>query len=196
MPSDLRKAFIMLLVFYEPINPRSLSFKYYSHLFEDCLYKSPDNPLLLISPTINNIQTSLESMGKSLSNYGLADLLANQDHQLQSTKDIEDALRASIPTEFINAHKQLNDEQKMVYKKIMFHVENNKASAFFIDRPRGKGKTFLNCALYAILCQLRKIVLPTATFGIATSNIPLGRTSHSRFKIPVDVNVSCICSLG
>ena len=33
---------------------------------------------------------------------------------------------------------------------------------------------------------LKQIVLPTATSGIAASNMPTGRIAHSRFKIPTN----------
>ncbi|KAK9677652.1 hypothetical protein RND81_11G158500 [Saponaria officinalis] len=40
-----------------------------------------------------------------------------------------------------------------------------------------------------------RIVLPTATSGIAAANIPSGRTSHSRFKIPIDLETSLSCDV-
>ena len=67
---------------------------------------------------------------------------------------------------------------------------------FFIDGPGGTGKTFLYCALYAKVRLLNKIVLPTATSGIAASNMPTGRTAHSRFKIPTDYGESITCNVG
>ncbi|XP_021733408.1 uncharacterized protein LOC110700208 [Chenopodium quinoa] len=56
--------------------------------------------------------------------------------------------------------------------------------------PGGTGKTFLYNALYAKIRLMKKIVLPTATSGIAAANIPSGRTAHSRFKIPIDSEAS------
>ncbi|XP_021752556.1 uncharacterized protein LOC110718060 [Chenopodium quinoa] len=40
-----------------------------------------------------------------------------------------------------------------------------------------------------------KIVLPTETSGIAASNLPLGRTAHFRFKIPIDHENSFTCDV-
>ncbi|XP_021739719.1 ATP-dependent DNA helicase PIF1-like [Chenopodium quinoa] len=42
---------------------------------------------------------------------------------------------------------------------------------------------------------MNKIVLPTATSGIAASNLPSGRTAHSRFKITVDHENSFTCDV-
>ena len=58
------------------------------------------------------------------------------------------------------------------------------------------GKTFLYCALYAKVRLLNQIVLPTATSAITTSNMPTGRTAHSRFKLPVDCEKSFTCNVG
>ncbi|XP_074288129.1 uncharacterized protein LOC141613293 [Silene latifolia] len=59
----------------------------------------------------------------------------------------------------------------------------------------GTSKTFLYNALYAEVHLMGKIVLPTATSGIAASNIPSGRTNHSRFKLPVDLDASLSCDV-
>lgn len=77
----------------------------------------------------------------------------------------------------------------------MQHVEQGKPGAFFIDGPGGTGKTFLYCALYAKVRGMGKIVLPTATSGIAAANLPGGRTAHSRFKIPLESNSSLTCDV-
>ncbi|XP_056685909.1 uncharacterized protein [Spinacia oleracea] len=67
--------------------------------------------------------------------------------------------------------------------------------AFFIDGPGGTGKTFLYNSLYAEVHLRGKIVLPTATSGIAAANIPSGRTAHCRFKIPSDTEASLACDV-
>ncbi|XP_021724310.1 ATP-dependent DNA helicase PIF1-like [Chenopodium quinoa] len=77
----------------------------------------------------------------------------------------------------------------------MDHVKRQKHGAFFIDGPGGTGKTFLYNALYAEIRLMNKIVLPTATSGIAAANIPSGRTAHSRFKISLDPLESLACNV-
>ncbi|XP_021743296.1 uncharacterized protein LOC110709391 [Chenopodium quinoa] len=42
---------------------------------------------------------------------------------------------------------------------------------------------------------MNKIILPTATSGIAAANIPSRRTAHSRFKIPLDPLESLACNV-
>ncbi|XP_021755968.1 uncharacterized protein LOC110721144 [Chenopodium quinoa] len=77
----------------------------------------------------------------------------------------------------------------------MDHVTKKMLGTFFIDGPGGTGKTFLYNALYAEIILMNKIVFPTATSGIAASNIPSGRTTHSWFKIPLDPLESRACSV-
>ena len=40
------------------------------------------------------------------------------------------------------------------------------------------------------------IVLATATSGITATLLPGGRTAHSRFKIPIDIEPSSLCSIS
>ncbi|XP_050919633.1 uncharacterized protein LOC127137192 [Lathyrus oleraceus] len=67
-----------------------------------------------------------------------------------------------------------------------------------IDRgavPRGTGKTFLYRTLMESLRSRGEIVLATASSGIAATLLPGGRTAHSRFKIPIDIQPSSICGI-
>ncbi|KAI5441846.1 hypothetical protein KIW84_011052 [Lathyrus oleraceus] len=63
-----------------------------------------------------------------------------------------------------------------------------------IDRG-GTGKTFLYRTLMASLRSRGEIVLATASSGIAAILLPGGRTAHSRFKIPIDIQPSSICGI-
>jgi hypothetical protein len=48
--------------------------------------------------------------------------------------------------------------------------------------------------LYFILDHL-KIVLPVASSGVASLLLPNGRTTHSKFKIPVDIDETSTCEI-
>ncbi|KAL2935197.1 ATP-dependent DNA helicase pif1 [Bienertia sinuspersici] len=137
----------------------------------------------------------LEGMGKSLAEFSLDYLKDIQNENIRLTRDIHDAIEAPLPSEYILARKQLNAKQKEAYKAIVEHIKLNKAGIFFVDGPGGTGKTFLYCALYAKMRLMNKIVLPTATSGIAASGLPNGRTAHSRFKLPIDHNASLTCDV-
>jgi hypothetical protein len=87
----------------------------------------------------------------------------------------------------------LNPEQVSGYTEIIEHVINKKGRLFFIDVPRGTGKTFLYRCLIAIIHLEGLIAVATATFGIAASIMPGGRTAHSVFKIPIKIGDGSIC---
>ncbi|XP_021761770.1 uncharacterized protein LOC110726598 [Chenopodium quinoa] len=186
----LRRLFATILIFFQPSDPASLSEKYYASLSEDYRYQFKDCPGKVKQLTVSLLEQHLESMGKSLKTFGLDHLGYNVSVEFRKTRDITDALNTPIPEEYINSRSRLNAAQLNAFDVIMNHVKEGKGGAFFIDGPGGTGKTFLYNCLYGEIRMMNKIVLPTASSGIAASNLPSGRTAHSRFKIPVD-NESC-----
>jgi ATP-dependent DNA helicase PIF1 len=64
-------------------------------------------------------------------------------------------------------------------------VCSKQAGLFFVDGPGGTGKTFLYRALLAKLRSQDKLVVATTTSEVTTAIMPGGRTTHSRFKIPL-----------
>ncbi|XP_021742865.1 ATP-dependent DNA helicase PIF2-like [Chenopodium quinoa] len=135
-------------------------------------------------------------MGKTLQDFGLESLVVPADEALTRTKDIADALDAPIPNEYVEAIATLNNKQHETFTAIMSKVNSEESGVFFIDGPRGTGKTYLYCALYAAIRQMGKIVLPTATSGIAASNMVTGRTARLRFKLPLDHTMSMACNVS
>ncbi|XP_074282715.1 uncharacterized protein LOC141607255 [Silene latifolia] len=134
-------------------------------------------------------------MGKTFTQFGLDHLHFEQQIILQCTRDISDALNAPVPLLQLASRKQLNVKQRTAYKAIIEHVKAAKGGAFIIDGPGGTGKTFLYGALYAKVRSIGQICLPTTTSGIAASNLPTGRTTHSRFKNPLDTEETLTCDV-
>ena len=77
----------------------------------------------------------------------------------------------------------------------MRHMDGNLPGVFFIDGPGGTGKTFLYKALLAEVRSRGLIALATASSGAAANNMPGGRTSHSRFKIPINLDNNSMCNI-
>jgi ATP-dependent DNA helicase PIF1 len=73
-------------------------------------------------------------------------------------------------------------------------VCSKQGGLFFVDGPGGTGKTFLYRALLAKLRSQDKLVVATATSGVAAAIMPGGRTAHSCFKIPLTLQESGCCS--
>ncbi|KAL1330227.1 hypothetical protein AAHE18_12G095500 [Arachis hypogaea] len=83
---------------------------------------------------------------------------------------------------------KLTDEQKLIYESIIDTVANKRPRFFFVYGFGGTGKTFLWRLLSFRLQSEQRIVLNVASSGIASLLLPNGRTAHSLFCIPIELN--------
>lgn len=68
-----------------------------------------------------------------------------------------------------------------------------------MDAPGGTGKTFLLKMLLAKVRSMGKTAIAAASSGIAATLLPGGKTAHSAFKIPLNLNTdkpTCFVSLN
>lgn len=77
----------------------------------------------------------------------------------------------------------------------MSSVSRQKGGVFFLHGYGGTGKTFMWRTLAASLRSHCQIVLTVATSGIASLLLPGGRTTHSKFKIPVPALENSMCNI-
>ncbi|XP_076927126.1 uncharacterized protein LOC143590569 [Bidens hawaiensis] len=77
----------------------------------------------------------------------------------------------------------------------MSATSSNQQTLCFVYGHGGTGKTFLWTTIIAALRSTGKIVLVVAASGIASVLLPSGRTSHSRFKIPLDMTDESTCNI-
>ncbi|EOA12259.1 hypothetical protein CARUB_v10008029mg [Capsella rubella] len=89
----------------------------------------------------------------------------------------------------------LTEEQRRVYQEIIYSVNKNKGGMFFVHGFGGTGKTFLWSILGADIRSKGNIVLNVASSGIAALLLQGGRTAHSRFCIPININEYSMCSI-
>ncbi|KAJ4805065.1 ATP-dependent DNA helicase PIF1 [Rhynchospora pubera] len=147
--------------------------------------------------TLIDISRFLESMGKHMEDYNLPELYENvelDDHG--NFQEVTDEERINVSEQDLRAHGFLNPEQLSAFEEIINHVTEKKPGAFFIDGPGGTGKTYLYKALLAAVRSRKLIAIATATSGAATNNMPGGRTSHSRFKIPLKLEGTPMCTVS
>ncbi|GBL83711.1 hypothetical protein AVEN_188948-1 [Araneus ventricosus] len=93
---------------------------------------------------------------------------------------------------------QLNSEQRNVVEILLSAVYNNAADTpkcYFLDGPAGTGKTFVYSTLLLTIRGTGDDVIPVASAGIAATILIRGRTAHSVFKIPIDLNATSTCNL-
>ncbi|XP_071941099.1 uncharacterized protein [Antedon mediterranea] len=83
--------------------------------------------------------------------------------------------------------KSLTGEQKTIATDFLHMVNNKIPGIVFLDAPGGTGKTFLLKYLLHTIRSKGWIVIACASSGIAARLIPGGKTLHSTFKIPLDV---------
>ncbi|KAK1650868.1 hypothetical protein QYE76_068673 [Lolium multiflorum] len=90
---------------------------------------------------------------------------------------------------------RLNADQLSAYKKIVSSVLHQEPGFFFVSGFGGTGKTFLWSAIVSYLRGQKRIVLTVASSGVAALLLPGGRTAHSRFKIPLNIDKTSVCEI-
>ncbi|RYR66272.1 hypothetical protein Ahy_A03g012255 [Arachis hypogaea] len=144
------------------------------------------------------IEKLLQSNGKSLRNYAGMPVpnnsLVSQFSNLMLLRELQyDTV--SLSREHDADLLKLNEEQRVVYDKIIDCVSNKKDGFFFVYGFGGTGKTFLYRVLSARLRSEKKIVINVASSGIASLLLPGGKTAHSMFNIPVDLTEDTVCRI-
>jgi len=84
-------------------------------------------------------------------------------------------------------YKQLNDEQREIVDFILNRLDNNTRNnyCFYIDGPGGSGKTFIYTTIYHLVKIKNKCVCTMAFTDIAATLLPIGKTVHKTFGLPV-----------
>ena len=90
---------------------------------------------------------------------------------------------------------KLNADQKKAFDTVIQAVEAKRDKVFFLQGPAESGKTFVYSTICHYLRANGKIVLCCASSGIAALLLPGGRTSHSRFRIPLDISEFSMCNI-
>ncbi|XP_049342915.1 uncharacterized protein LOC125807239 [Solanum verrucosum] len=197
MPLALRSLFATILIHCNPTDIRKLSDTYYEDMSEDFnrLYGNSHNTIL--QSTLNSINNCLQSMGKSIALYDIPQLYQDLlEVGPSESREINEEMFVQIPTEDFEAQSQLNPEQHHAFTKIMQIIDAGITGIFFVDGPGGTGKTYLYRALLANVRQRGMIGLATTTSGVAASILPGGRTTHSRFEIPLQTNESTMTNMS
>ncbi|KAF4637609.1 hypothetical protein G7Y89_g486 [Cudoniella acicularis] len=92
---------------------------------------------------------------------------------------------------------RLNVDQEACFQTITQRVTDDPQTAhFYLQGPGGTGKTFLYQTLYHYFRSQGKRVLCVASTGIAALLLPNGQTSHSQFKIPINLNETSVSSIS
>ena len=87
----------------------------------------------------------------------------------------------------------MTKEQILIYDEITKAIKSGKRCVYFLYGQGGTVKIFMWRILCAYLWSKGEIVLPFASSGITSLLLPKGRTTHSRFGIPLSVTKDSTC---
>jgi ATP-dependent DNA helicase PIF1 len=145
-----------------------------------------------------DIELLLQSSRTSLSNFSLmptANPSLIPDLQNRLIHDEMNYDMGVLADEHDRLMSTMTSEQRKVYDKITIKVNENKPGLFFLYGCGGTRKTFLWRAMTAPIRFRGEIVIIVASSGIISLLIPSGRTSHSRFGIPLLIDETSTCNI-
>ncbi|KAL8116118.1 hypothetical protein AgCh_022568 [Apium graveolens] len=204
---QLRELFVTRLIFYEVSNPAELWEKHRNTLADDIQYTQRrllQLPTLVINDhdkqalALEGINNLLKQHGKTLTDFPELPQLDTAVTYKYGNQLLLEELMYDCHALQIEATKRttyLNQMQRLIFDKVIQSVALNSGDFYFIYGHGGTGKTFL---WSTILCKLRSeglIVLAVASSGIASLLIECGRTTHSRVRIPTDINEVSTCEI-
>lgn len=202
---QLRSLFAMILINNSPGDPLTLFNTHLPNLSDDCWYKL-ENQFHIASPndihvtnlTLYYIQILLQRAGKSLTDYNLPVPTINFDGLNGISRILAEEMSydvGELRQKWEMGYKMANQQQKQVLNAITAMVDSRAGGLFFIDGPGGTGKTFVENLLLSYVRSTGEIALSVASSGIASILLEGGRTAHSRFKIPLDIQQDSICDI-
>ncbi|KAL6620651.1 hypothetical protein ACP70R_035790 [Stipagrostis hirtigluma subsp. patula] len=206
LPHQLRQLFVTLLLFCQVTNPLKLFDEYVQIMGDDMRYHirkhsaNISNSLLekqIRSHVLLELDSLLKNAGKTLGHFQLPQPDHHASSILQNRLIVDELSYSTDATASLAADQisQLNQNQKHIYDTIEHSVLNNCGYTFFVYGYGGTGKTFLwNTLLNSIRSQ-GKIALAVASSGIAALLLPGGRTPHSRFRIPLNIEEHSMCAI-
>ncbi|XP_074323021.1 uncharacterized protein LOC141659970 [Apium graveolens] len=192
MPIQIRAMFVNILAYCSVSDPLALWEKHWPTLSNDVLYirrKISDYIHLTLSEyeiqnyALAEIEKLLNDVGKSLRDFHMMPFPDEQFfHTFVNRLIVEETSynKEELRLNHDKAHKNLNSRQLDVYNAVVDNVNKNKGGMFFVYGSGG--------------CE-GKIVLPVADSGIAATLLPGGRTTHSRYKIPLKLDQSSIAGI-
>src|SRR5580658_1394804 len=114
------------------------------------------------------------------------------NHFILEQRDCDPAEQAALAQECIPT---LNPSQLAAFNTIVQAVTTQSGQCFFLHGPGGTGKTYVYNTICHHLRSQGKIVLCTASSGIAALLLIGGRTAHYHFKIPILLHEDSLCGI-
>ena len=115
------------------------------------------------------------------------------NHLILEQRDYDLAEQAFLADQCVPT---LNADQHTSYNAILNAVETQSGQCFFLNGPGGTGETYVYNTLCHALRADGKIVICTASSGIAAVLLLGGCTTHFRSKIPINLHEGYSCGIS
>jgi RecG-like helicase len=203
---QLRNLFVTMMLYCDITDERHFFEKHWQYMSDDFeynlrkamnnnLYKMPETEVL--NMLIEELSLLFARNGAKITSYNLYYVNRRSENRdfnslidEETSYDIEDLTNKSL-----ELFSKLNNDQLDAFNKIMHTLNSKKPSFFLVYGHGGTGKTFLWNAIVSRPRLERKIVLTVASSGVASLLLPGGRTAHSRFKIPLQIDDESLCDI-
>ena len=203
---QLRSLFVTMILFCEVGDENTLFEKVWRHLADDIIYQYRDmigDPNYQLPDSmardylLDELSALFSQSGKNITDFNLPPK-THAAYPILHNRFVEEELSHPLDPliDMNNPTVSLNEDQKNAFHKIVQRVEQNEPGFFFVAGYGGTGKTYLWNRIVGYLRGKNKIVLTVASSGVAALLLPGGRTAHSRFKIPCEVEDDMICDVS
>ncbi|GAA0171615.1 hypothetical protein LIER_41192 [Lithospermum erythrorhizon] len=189
MPSELRRLFATLLHYCRPSNVRKLFDEYYEQMAEHFTRLQAQLNLSdrdIRHKVLQGINDTLESLERDVNKYHLVSFNYVSLEFERYLREIIVEKGIHVPDEDLHPINHLNVQHRYAFDTVFNAAMLTIGGIFFVDGLGGTGKSFLYNVLLAHIRSKGYIVLIVVSLGIASSGFLDGRTTHSRFKIPID----------
>jgi hypothetical protein len=133
-------------------------------------------------------------MQKDIKMYPLPNIDDTYDASRDIPREIFEEASIEANENDVALSDTLNEEQRAAYNEIMSSVDtDDEVSSLWMVLVGPKRLIYTEhfSLLYAVR---KKIIVATATSGVIASIMPSGRTTHSRFKIPLTIENGAFCT--
>lgn len=179
----LRRQFVFMLVHCRPTNGVAIFETFKTEL---CGCDNPQHEDVLC--TMWALADFCSEMGRSLDSYGFTLPDTPMIVRDPASRDVDYCLKRDT------AFAKFSDEQRAAAGMILEAVESGRGGIFFIQASGGCGKSFWANGVSAALRVAGHSPVVVAASGLAATVLDGGRTAHSAFGIPIEVDENSWCS--
>lgn len=188
MPNCMRKMFAYLLCYCEVSNPLALWNAFKTFMCED-FRRRGYSECQSENKALRRIEAILLHLGKNLKDFNLPNVPSNMDDLVLDVDYVQPDSENLNPDE-------LNSEQRVVFDRIVRALTSDDTGRYFyLQGSGGTGKTHLYNTILDF-CNIWHIPSIAVAFtGIAALLLKNGRTVHSTFRLPLDLDADSRSSI-